>query len=611
MRFTSRSGPLLGLALILLTIACGGTEEPRPPPVDPKPLLTLEGQLTLTPGHPVEGPVRLALAWYPGMLRDDEASMALSQPRAIVTDGAAYQTTAPAPYRFEVLSPPPTEALMPLPEGFQGKGAIGLLLAYADGNANARLDTIPISGPPVDHVLGSSLVWTASPAFLIVYVDSVQPAATGLRKGFNLVKMTDAQNHAVVPASTPIPLALSGGPYLDVFVCEAAWSGSEAEAPCGLDFGSEQPTGELSLAGTVSVYAGIAKVDLTVALDGEVVNDAAITLGGESIPFDPGTGHYLASSLDPALLTRAQGAELHVSARGQELRRSLSASGGFEIEGPYRAKSGTPFTARWTASAGVQAYNVSLDVGVTKNLGSAIGLTNLEHTFGGIEHSGTAILRVEAVTWLDDGRSGQLEIKVVRTLPMHFEPADETPPQGTLDVLGTVKISKYGSDTNLLVTRGGVPITDARVLLGDTELTFSEDTGSYTLVEAIFGSMFDHGPVELRVISRGEELRRTLTAPAAFDVLTPTLPANPRSGAPLTVSWEASAGAQEYSVMIVAAGPGIIAAELTSDLETTFTSVVHDGLATLYVEAVTIVTGSELGGIELRRENTVPLRFEP
>jgi hypothetical protein len=84
MTLTSRSGPWLGLSLILLTLACGGPEEPVPPPAAPKPLLTLEGQLTS--GHPVEGPVRLALAWYPGMLREDEAGLPLSQPRAIVTN---------------------------------------------------------------------------------------------------------------------------------------------------------------------------------------------------------------------------------------------------------------------------------------------------------------------------------------------------------------------------------------------------------------------------------------------------------------------------------------------------------------------------------------------
>ncbi len=278
--------------------------------------------------------MRLALAWYPGMLRENEAGMSLSQPKAIVTNGSASSVTAPASYRFEVLSPPPAEALLPLPDGFHGKGAMGLLLAYADGNANTRLDTIPPEGPPVDQVLGSSLEWTASPAFLIVYVDSEQPAATGLSKGFNLVKVTDAQSHAVVPASTPIPLALSGGPLLDLFVCEAAWNGSESQSPCGLDLGTGEPTGELSLAGTVSVYGGILKVDLTVALVGEPVDDAVITLGGERIPFVPESGHYEASSLDPALLTRAGGAELHVSARGQEVRRTLMASGGFENPRP-------------------------------------------------------------------------------------------------------------------------------------------------------------------------------------------------------------------------------------------------------------------------------------
>jgi hypothetical protein len=557
----------------------------------------------------VQGPVRLALAWYPGMLREDEAGQPLSQPRLIVTDGPAY--TAPAPFRFEVLSPPPAEALMPLPSGFQGRGALGLLLAYTDGNANTRLDTIPREGSPVDHVLGSSLEWTTSPAFLIVYVDSAQPEATGLRKGFNLVKLTDEQAYSVVPSSTPIPLALSGGPHLDLFVCEAAWTGSQGEAPCGLDLGTEQPTGEFSLAGTVHLYTGLLQVDLTVALEGKPLNDAVITLGGTRIPFDAQTGQYQAHSLDPALLARAQGAELRISAQGQELRRTLTASGSFEIQGPLRARSGAPFTTRWSASAGAQAYNVSLDNGVHHNLGFAVGLDTTEHTFGALAYSGTAVLRVEAVSWLDDGRSGPLELKVIRTQPLLLEPAQEAP-RGPLDVLGRVNLTRYGTETIIVVTRGLEIVTDAQVMLGNTQLPYDPDTGSHMLVETFLGSIFDQGPVELRVLSQGQELRRTLTAPALFDVLTPTLPANPRSGAPLTVSWESSTGAEEYSVMIVAAGPGIIADELTSDLQTTFTPAAYEGLATLYVRAVTFVPGSEAGGgIELRRENTVPLRFEP
>ncbi|HLM48404.1 MAG TPA: hypothetical protein VK458_31355, partial [Myxococcaceae bacterium] len=436
---TSRRSPWLGLLLMLFTFACGEPERPVPPPVDSKPLLALQGELSLTPDHPVAGPVRLALAWYPGLLNEDEASAQLSQPRAIVMDGSAAPITAPAAYRFEVRNVPPAEALMPLPEGFQGKGSIGLLLAYSDRNANAKLDTIPPQGPPVDSVLGSSMTWTVSPAYLVIYVDSEQPAATGLRKGLNLVKLTQEQGHTVVPSSTPIPLALSGGPFLDLFVCEAAWAGFIGEAPCGLDFGNEPPEGQLSLAGSVSVHAELLEVDLSVALVEEAVKDAVITLGGERIPFDAASGHYQARGLNPALLTRPEGVELHVSARGLEVRRTLKAPGSFELDGPSRATSGAAYTARWTASQGAQSYNASLEDKEQGSLGFAIGLSGTEHAFGTIAYSGVATLRVEALSWLDDGRSGALELKQVRTQSLLFVPAEELPPEGTLDVMGTVK----------------------------------------------------------------------------------------------------------------------------------------------------------------------------
>lgn len=606
-----RRSPWLGFLLMLFTFACGEPERPVPPPVDSKPLLTLQGELSVTPGHPVAGPVRLALAWYPGLLSEDEVSPALSQPRAIVMDGSASALTAPAAYRFEVHSPPPAEALMPLPQGFQGKGAIGLLLAYSDRNANARLDTIPPQGPPVDSVLGSSMTWTVSPAFLVIYVDSEQPAATGLHKGLNLVKLSQEQGHTVVPSSTPIPLALSGGPALDLFVCEAAWAGFTGEAPCGLDFGDGQAVGELSLSGSLGVHPGHLDVDLTVALLDEAVNDAVITLGGEPIPFDAASGHYQSSAVNPVVLTRPEGVELHVSARGLEVRRILRASGSFEILGSSRATSGAAYTARWSASRGAQAYNVSLEDSQTRTLGFAIGLSGTEHGFGTIEYSGAASLRVEAVSWLDDGRSGALELKRVLTLPLRFEPSEEEPPPGVLDVMGTVKVARYGAETNLLVTLGGLPIMDAQVMLGNTPLTFDPETFTYSLMEAYSGSMYDQGPVELVVRFHQQELRRTLVAPGAFTVLTPTLPASPRSGEPLHVSWQASASAQEYSVMVVAAGPGMIASASTSNLATTLEPMEYAGLATLYVQAVSFMEG-ELGGyIELRRENTVPMRFEP
>ncbi|HLK99505.1 MAG TPA: hypothetical protein VK539_02930 [Myxococcaceae bacterium] len=608
---TLRRSPWLGLLLMLFTFACGEPDRPVPPPVDSKPLLTLQGQLSLTPDHPVAGPVRLALAWYPGLLSEDEASARLSQPRTIVTDGSASPITAPGAYRFEVHNLPPTEALMPLPEGFQGNGAIGLLLAYSDRNANAKLDTIPPQGPPVDSVLGSSMTWTVSPAFLVVYVDSEQPAATGLRKGLNLVKLSQAQEgFTVVPSSTPIALALSGGPSLDLFVCEAAWAGFTGEAPCGLDFGNEPPGGELSLAGSLSVRSELLEVDLTVALVGEAVNDAVITLGGERVSFDAASGHYRSSSINPVVLTRPEGVELHVSARGQEVRRTLKAPGSFELDGSSQATSGAAYTARWTASQGAQSYNVSLEAEEQGNLGFAIGLSGTEHAFGAIEYSGAATLRVEAVSWLDDGRSGALELKQVRTQSLRFTPAEQLPPEGTLDVMGTVKVTRYGSETDLLVTLGGLPIGDAEVRLNNMRLTFNPDTFTYSMIEAIFGSMYDRGPVELVVRFHEQELRRTLVVPSAFTVLTPTLPAGPRSGQALHVSWEASAGAMEYNVMVVAA-PGIIASDTTSNLETTLAPMEYTGLATLFVQATAFISSETQGYIELKRENTVPLRFAP
>jgi hypothetical protein len=616
MSLTSRTRPLLALALLLLTAACSGpgSEEPVPPPTDKDPLTTLHGQLLLASEHPVDGPVRLALAWYPGTPPDGEA-LPLSQPRRLVNDGIAHPAQSPASVRFDVPSPPPAAALQPLPQGFVGRGALGLLLAYADGNANARLDTIPGTGPRVDRVLGSSWNWTASPAFLLLYVDSDQPAGTGLHQGFNLVKLTANGAQEVVPASTPIPLVLSGGPFLDLLVCEVAWTGAQGEKPCGLELDpeTEDPAGQLSVSGSVTVSPDNAEVDLSVALDGATVEDAAVTLGGVDLLLDLASGHYRSGSLDPALFTRAQGAELRVSLRGQELRQRLTVPSGFALEALSPIQSGTPFTVRWSASDGAQAFNLSVDADGVGNLDSASGLTGTSYTVGPLAHSGIARLRVEAVNWLGDEHSGRLELKVVRTQSLSFEPREELPPPGDLQVTGSVVRGKYGVETDLVVTRGGVPIMDARLLLNDSELSIDPDTGHYLLVEGVFGSIFDNGPVQLRVLSHGEELQRTLTTPAPFKVLAPTLPANPRSGADLRVAWEASAGAQGYGVMVVAAvAPGILATGSTSQLELTFPSVVHEGLATLYVWAGTAAPDSDTQGhIELIFEQTVPLRFEP
>ena len=77
---------------------------------------------------------------------------------------------------------------------------------------------------------------------MVVYMDSEQQLDPTLKKGFNLVKLTEAGS-TVVPQTTPISLSLSGGPMLDVFVCEGAWAndGTMPENLCGLDFSQVDP----------------------------------------------------------------------------------------------------------------------------------------------------------------------------------------------------------------------------------------------------------------------------------------------------------------------------------------------------------------------------------
>lgn len=238
-----KSGLTLGL---LLAAACGGPEpvEHRNPdskdPVTEGESLTLEGQLN--PAHDVSiaVPVRLALAWYP-MLGEGNEGGAMTQPRSITTSEVSYEASFPANFRFHASQPPPAEALVPVGQGSTAKAALGILLAYQDMNGNGKLDTIPASGSPIDRVLGSSFSWLSAKSYMVAYVDSEQQVQPELKKGFNLVEVSEAGSKPV-PMSTPLTLTLSGGAYFDLFVCEAAWNGEtspEGEVPCGLDFSQQ------------------------------------------------------------------------------------------------------------------------------------------------------------------------------------------------------------------------------------------------------------------------------------------------------------------------------------------------------------------------------------
>jgi hypothetical protein len=420
MTATSRGTSSLLLALLLVTSACGDAVGPTYPGT---PLVTLEGQMRVAPEAQLDGPVRLALAWYPRMLSDGTAALP-AQPKAIVTEDFVYEDAFPASYRFHLYNPPPVEALTTLGGGLQGKGALGILLAYRDGNGNKKLDTIPATGSPVDRVVGASLDWRVAPAYLLIYLDSEQPPETGLKRGFTLVKVTDADTSESVPLSTPIPLALAGGPFLDALVCEAAWDGTGDV--CGIDFDGEQPEkNALLVEGTVQLRGNDVEVSLLVTQEELYRSDAQVTLGGRVIPFTEEGMLYALSETDSALFSEGGTVELRVVSGGKELRRVLSLPGGFDLTASAPGgvvKSGGPLAVQWTRSAGAQFYNVSVETGDWSPL-ERVSTNALDYTFESVTHSGAATLRAEAVSWpQDNDRLGFLEVKVVRELPLTFEP---------------------------------------------------------------------------------------------------------------------------------------------------------------------------------------------
>jgi hypothetical protein len=112
--------------------------------------------MSAQPGHTVTGPVRLALVWLPAAPGTGaEGGVVEMDAFELVTEDVTYEGSFPLSYRFDIFQPPPAHVLSTLDEGFQGKGAFGYLLAYQDLNGNGKLDSIPMTGAPVDRVIAS------------------------------------------------------------------------------------------------------------------------------------------------------------------------------------------------------------------------------------------------------------------------------------------------------------------------------------------------------------------------------------------------------------------------------------------------------------------------
>jgi len=390
---------ILLLSLLLTLAGCGdavvGPAHPG------QPLLTLEGQMNAEPGASVPAQVRLAFVWYPQWLAVEGTAQAQSTPLQIITEDLVYQGSFPANYRFHLYRPPPDTALAELGAGLQGKGAFGILLAYEDRNGNGKLDPIAMEGAPVDRVIGSSLLGDMRSAFAVVYVSTEQPANTGLKPGFNLIKAVNSESSAVVPHSTPLPLNLtSGGALFDAFVCEAGWLTFLFIDACGLDGGEVIAPSTLAVDGRVVLEGTQAVVDLKVLSNNESRQDARVTLSGRELEYDTGRAAYALTERDSALLTPGGGFELVITLGEDTLRRTFRMPGGFDITAPAANASvsrGQSLMLQWTASPGATSYYVGFEA---MNAGSSILAEEgaRSHSFDTSGASGPATARVEART---------------------------------------------------------------------------------------------------------------------------------------------------------------------------------------------------------------------
>ncbi|NPC86222.1 hypothetical protein HPC49_49550, partial [Pyxidicoccus fallax] len=586
----------------------GGDDAPPPAPVPApteKPLATLRGQLATEPGAELTGPVRLALAWYPGML--SEESGPVSKPLGIVTEDIAYSGGFPASYTFDVKSAPPAEALVQLGNGMHGKGAMGILLAYNDRDGNGALDTIPADGTPVDRVLGASLAWTRPPAFVVVYLDSAQPAGTGLTQGFNLVRLDDNHSSGVVPLTTPIPLSLHDDPLLDVFVCEAAWDDTSDQAPCGL-LGEQPVEGVLTLGGELVVNGDSADVTLEVRRDGASVEAAQVTVGDEVATYDATLDRYTLH-LENASALLGAGLVTVMAKQGDEaVARTVVVPSRFELLQPTAPMSYSPgetVHAAWTQSHGATDYEVSvvagdevLASGVTRERGLKLATEAYE---------GSAVVRV-GVAVATEG----FVVRRMREVPISFTPCDTVTDGSALTVEGEFIHSAgntftwESNEVRVEVKNDDVHVTDAKVMLSGFNVPYVQQVGAFHNVIIGMSTLLVDGSVELRVMRGNEVLCRTLKVPGDFNLTLHGEPERP-TGSPLAVSWSKARDAVDYELLLGASGefPLIRDSVRTNDLSYTFESVDIVGNAFLRFSAVAYPAHNDtLGRMDVKRLRT-------
>lgn len=221
---------LLALAMALpVSINCQGLAERS---TEPPPLLTVRGTISLAPGTTVDGGLRLALAWHPGLFNADEADggadCAFTVAQQFVPQNVTYRPSFPIDYAFDITALPPRTAQRALTsDGTSlGTGALAALVVFRDDNGNGVLDACPEGATCADRVLGASGAVLPNglpggqPDRTIGFANALTAAADGgSGPGFFLVQASPTPALLPLP-QTPIDIILSEAPILRTLTCE-------------------------------------------------------------------------------------------------------------------------------------------------------------------------------------------------------------------------------------------------------------------------------------------------------------------------------------------------------------------------------------------------------
>lgn len=543
-------------ALSLMAFAaCGGAAKSPDKATDKnyqgEPLFTVKGQM-LTSGAQPSNPIHLAVAWYP-----DQAQT--GAPTGIVTQDVPYTGSFPLNYSFSFFSTPPQSALTSHVEGGQTyKYAWGILLAYEDLNGNGQLDTIPVGGSPVDHILGTTIgdYYNGKPAqdvTYVAYVDgSAPPSWTGFSSGFNLWK-----NQQVVPQSTQVPLNLDNTNELDFLVCEEFISGTtrSMDLPCNI-----APTGGVRVTANVYLTDGQAGVSARITDGTNAITNATVELNGKPVPYGAQYGMYYA--IGGGLSINPGGDNvLKVTPQGGTAREfHVKATADFTLHAPIsysRVKGGTPVQLQWSAAAGAWFYDVRAYRAATTTYqlddekyqyASGLGTEAANITMPNID----AWEQLEVVAFDRDYLARGLGGSTVNMAVLRSATLDVIPATAQLGASGTVtayRFSGQDADAAYFSAFDGISeINNATLTLNGQPVTWNAQYKSYALESA--GVLVKGAANTLVVKQAGKpDFTTTIDLPADFSVNSP--PSTVTKGSTVNLSWTAAAGADGYQVWAV------------------------------------------------------------